>query len=85
MDNFSLHAATFSVNYAHDRKAFPVRFAQVFFDDRLNLTRRNRVQIEDIRDFDLDRFRKWRGVVTVHIQEVLGVLTSFKSVPSGST
>ena len=58
--------------------------AQINFEVK-NASKLYDVQIEDIRDFDLDRFRKWRGVVTVHIQDVLGVLTSFKSVPSGST
>jgi hypothetical protein len=64
--NLALHADSFPVNDAHDSEAFRVSFAQVFLNDCFHLSRRNRVQIEDVSDFDHDRLGKWVVVFFGH-------------------
>ncbi len=57
--NFTLHADSFAVNDAHNAQMLQPSLAQVFFDDGFDLSRRDRVQIEHVRDFDHDGFGKW--------------------------
>ena len=64
-DGFTLDADSFAVNDSHGLEAFFTRQAQVLFDDCFNVARRNRVEIEDVRDFDLDRLWKW--IVRIHV------------------
>ena len=64
-DNLALNADAFAVNNPHDAKAFTMGLSQVFFHYWFHLTRRDRVLVKDIRDFNLDRFRKWIKIVVV--------------------
>ena len=57
--NLALYADALAMDDAYYGEAFSVGLAQVFFDDGFHLFRRNRVQIENVCDFDHDRFRKW--------------------------
>jgi hypothetical protein len=65
-DNLALHADAFAVNDAHDPEAFRVGFAEVFFDDGFDLSRRDRVEIENVCDLDHDGFREWVEVFFGH-------------------
>ena len=55
-DGLALYADTASVNDAQSRKPHTMRFQQVFFGDRLYISRWDRMQIESIGDWNQNWF-----------------------------
>src|SRR5258707_14179917 len=56
--HLTLHTYTLTVNYSNAAKTLLMGQHQVFLDDPFHVTWRDRVEIENIRDHDLNRFRK---------------------------
>jgi hypothetical protein len=70
--NLALHADAFTVNEAHGAKACAAGLKQVLFDDALNITRRDGVQVEDITNLYRDRERE--GIKRIDLALVCGFL-----------
>jgi len=58
-DNFALSSDSLSVNNAYPANPLIASFFDVVFNNRSNLTRRDRVQVENILKRDDYSVRKW--------------------------
>lgn len=57
-DGFALYADAFAVYETHGSEPRASRFEQVRFDDAFDIARRDGVKVEDIADFESNRFGK---------------------------
>lgn len=58
-DDLALDSDPLAVNDADVAVAVTARFDQIFLDDRLDLSRRDRMKVEDIPDLESHRFVEW--------------------------
>ena len=55
-DHFALHTDASSVNDPQSFESKPVRFGEIFLNNGFHVQRRDRVEVEHIRDWNPDRF-----------------------------
>jgi hypothetical protein len=70
-----LHPNALAVNYPHAPETLFMGQPQVFFNYRLYFSRRNRVEIEDVSDLDLNGLREWVVVEVVHLFTLSEIVT----------
>ena len=69
-NHLALDSDSLSVNNAQTARAAAVRFLDIILNNRANLPRRDRVQVDDVSEFDCDNIREW----IVRVQRVIFVL-----------